>query len=205
MNNPIFEQIFPTPIMLNNINREFTQEELNGVDRMRKDLYKNRGNNLSNNRYVLEEREFADLKLIILEHVETYIQSVYKPKYKVTPYITQSWLSYTERGEYHHQHNHPNSFVSGVLYINAKETEDLITFHKSEYEQITLETDEYNIFNCKTWFFNVKTGKIIMFPSKLSHHVANVTSNNTRISLGFNVFLSGRIGDNKMFNELFLK
>jgi hypothetical protein len=36
----------------------------------------------------------------------------------VTPYITQSWLNYTETNQYHHKHEHPNSLVSGVFYVN---------------------------------------------------------------------------------------
>ncbi len=46
----------------------------------------------------------------------------------ITPYITQSWLNYTETNQYHHKHQHPNSLVSGVFYINCDDKFDKIKF-----------------------------------------------------------------------------
>jgi hypothetical protein len=54
----------------------------------------------------------------------------------MVPYITQSWANYTKKNQYHHTHEHPNSFISGVLYINANEAHDKITMHKKSYQQI---------------------------------------------------------------------
>ena len=33
--------------------------------------------------------------------------------------ITQSWINFTKKGEYHHPHAHPNSLISGVFYVEA--------------------------------------------------------------------------------------
>ena len=38
----------------------------------------------------------------------------------VQPYITQSWLNTTNQNEAHHQHEHPNSFLSGVDLIKIE-------------------------------------------------------------------------------------
>ena len=89
-------------------------------------LVKNEGNVTSANNYILNEPEFKDLKDILTKHINDYISNIYKPKYKATGYITQSWLNYTKKGEFHHIHQHPNSFVSGVLYINAIKDKDKI-------------------------------------------------------------------------------
>ena len=197
-----FELLFPTPVMFNNMDREFTQAELDFVANHSTKTYQNQGNTTSLNNYILNEPEFADLKNIVQKHIEHYVSKVYKPKYDVKPYITQSWLNWTKPGEYHHTHEHPNSFVSGVLYIHADPAEDKIKFHAKGYQQINLETDNYDVFNSRSWWFAVKTGGIVIFPSSLTHNVEQVTAGETRISLAFNTFLKGTIGDNRMLTEL---
>ena len=198
-----FELLFPTPVMFTEMDREFTKDELNFVDKHSKDDMTNRnvGNVTSNNNYILEEPEFSNLKLIVTEAINEYIKKVYKPKYEAEAYITQSWLNYTKKGEFHHKHEHPNSFISGVLYINTDSTKDKITFHRSGYKQLQLATDQFDVYNSDSWWFNVKTGGIVIFPSNLTHHVEDVIADETRISLAFNTFIKGTLGDNKSVTE----
>jgi uncharacterized protein (TIGR02466 family) len=199
---PNIELIFPTPVMFNTLNREFTTLELNYIKEHSKKTYQNMGNTTSLNNYILNEPELSGLKNIVQQHIENYISKVCKPRYPIMPYITQSWLNWTKPGEYHHTHEHPNSFISGVLYINADTKEDKIKFHKSGYQQINLETDVYDMLNAKSWWFNVKTGDVVIFPSSLTHNVEAVTAGQTRVSLAFNTFLKGTIGDNRILTEL---
>ena len=196
------ELIFPIPVMFNTINRDFTALELSYIKTHSKKTYKNVGNTTSLNNYILDEPELNGLKNIVQQNIENYISKVHKPKHHVMPYITQSWLNWTEPGEYHHTHEHPNSFISGVLYINADIKEDKIKFHKSGYQQINLDTDTYDMLNSKTWWFSVKTKDIVIFPSSLAHNVEQVTAGKTRVSLAFNTFLKGTIGDNRSLTEL---
>jgi hypothetical protein len=89
--------------------------------------------------------------------VKEYFDKIICPLNKVKPYITQSWLNYTKRNQYHHKHQHPNSLVSGVFYINADEKLDKIKFFKEHnYSTITLPTNNYNLFNSTSWWFTVK-------------------------------------------------
>ena len=203
MNEPNFELLFPTPVMFNHMERDFTQAELDYVQSHNAPDKTNRnvGNVTSNNNYILNEPEMKELHDIILANVQLYIDKVIKPKYEVKPFITQSWLNYTRKGEFHHKHEHPNSFISGVLYINTDSTKDKITFHRSGYKQIQLATDNFDIFNSDSWWFNVKTGGIVLFPSSLTHHVEDVIADETRISLAFNTFIKGTIGDNRSLTE----
>lgn len=202
MKNTTLELLFPTPVMFGDMERNFTHSELNFVEHHSFKTYQNVGNTTSLNNYILEEPEFKELKEFCLHHVNNYIAEIYKPKHNVKPYITQSWLNWTKHGEYHHTHAHPNSFISGVLYINAKKDEDKIKFYKPGYQQITVETENYTTCNSNSWWFNVKTGTIVLFPSSLTHNVESVTSDEVRISLAFNTFLKGVIGDNKNLTEL---
>ena len=196
--------IFPTPIYISKLDRELTPLELKFVDKNKKDFYKNDGNITSNNNYILNEKPFANIKKELDLRVQDYFDKVISPANKITPYITQSWLNYTETNQYHHKHAHPNSSVSGVFYINCHEEHDKIKFFNDNYKTIKLEVKDWNIWNSQSWWFPVKTGDVILFPSSLTHMVETKQGDNTRISLAFNVFIKGTVGNNKNLTELIL-
>jgi uncharacterized protein (TIGR02466 family) len=196
--------IFPTPIYMSKLDRTLTPLELKFVDKNKKDFYKNSGNITSNNNYILNEKPFDNIKKELDLRVQDYFDKVISPANKITPYITQSWLNYTETNQYHHKHAHPNSLVSGVFYINCHEELDKIKFFNTEYKTIKPEVKEYNLWNSESWWFSVKTGDVILFPSSLTHMVETKEGDNTRISLAFNVFIKGTVGDNKNLTELIL-
>jgi hypothetical protein len=79
-----------------------------------------------------------------------------------------------------------------------------LNFLKKDYKTIKPEIKDWNLWNSESWWFPVKTGDIIMFPSSLTHMVENKEGTNTRISLAFNVFIKGTIGNNKNLTELIL-
>ena len=195
--------IFPTPIYMSKLNRKLTPLELKFVEKNKKNHYKNDGNITSNN-YILNEKPFLNIKKELDLRVKDYFEKVISSTDSTTPYITQSWLNYTETNQYHHKHAHPNSLVSGVFYINCHEEHDKIKFFDDKYKTIKLETKDWNLWNSESWWFPVKTGDIIMFPSSLTHMVENKEGTNTRISLAFNVFIKGTIGNNKNLTELVL-
>ncbi len=196
--------IFPTPIYISKLNKELTSLELKFVDKNKKDFYKNDGNITSNNNYILNEKPFANIKKELDLRVQDYFDKVISPANNITPYITQSWLNYTEKNQYHHKHAHPNSLVSGVFYINCHEEHDKIKFFNYTYKTIRTEVKDWNMWNSESWWFPVKTGDVILFPSSLTHMVETKQGDNTRISLAFNVFIKGTIGNNKNLTELVL-
>ena len=197
--------IFPTPIYISKLDRELTQLELKFVDKSKKDFYKNDGNITSNNNYILNEKPFANIKKKLDLKVQDYFDKVISPANNITPYITQSWLNYTETNQYHHKHSHPNSLVSGVFYINCHEEHDKIKFFNDNYKTIKLEVKDWNMWNSESWWFTVNTGDVILFPSSLTHMVETKQGDNTRISLAFNVFIKGTVGNNKNLTELHLR
>jgi uncharacterized protein (TIGR02466 family) len=205
MKEAIINGIFPTPIYISKLDRKLTSLELKFVDKNKKDSYKNEGNITSNNTYILNEKPFLNIKKELDLRVKDYFEKVIYSTDAVTPYITQSWLNYTETNQYHHKHKHPNSLVSGVFYINCHEELDKIKFFREdEYKMIKPETKNWNLWNSETWWFPVKTGDLVMFPSSLTHMVENKEGTNTRISLAFNVFIKGIVGNNKNLTELIL-
>ena len=202
MSEPIIHGLFPTPITFSNIDREFTQNEKDFFDEMSKTKVKNMGNVASADNYLMKHDVMKDIHARILQAINHYMDEIVKPKSDVTPYVTQAWLNYTKPGQYHHKHQHPNSFLSGVLYINADGDKDKITFFNETYEQIKLDRKDWNWYNSRSWYFNIKTADIVIFPSSLTHMVEQTVSDDTRVSLAFNTFLKGNIGNNFELTEL---
>jgi len=196
--------IFPTPIYISKLNRELTNKELSFIDKTKSDCNKNEGNITSNDNYILHNKAFKNLKEDLDLRVKDYFNKVISPTDAISPYITQSWLNYTETNQYHHKHAHPNSLVSGVFYINCHKEHDKIKFFNDNYKTIKLEIKDWNIWNSESWWFSVKTGDVILFPSSLTHMVETKQGDNTRISLAFNVFIKGTVGNNKSLTELIL-
>jgi uncharacterized protein (TIGR02466 family) len=189
---------------MSKLERKLTPLELKFVDKHKKHFYKNDGNITSNNNYILNEKPFANIKKELDLRIQDYFDKVISPANNITPYITQSWLNYTETKQYHHKHAHPNSLVSGVFYINCHKEHDKIKFFSNKYSTIEPEVKDWNLWNSETWWFTVKTGDVILFPSSLTHMVETKQGDNTRISLAFNIFIKGKIGNNKLLTELVL-
>jgi|TARA_R110000787_G_scaffold1600_1_gene6895 uncharacterized protein (TIGR02466 family) len=198
----IINGIFSTPVYISKLERKFTDTELKFVKKSKLKIFPNEGNTTSNNNYILNEKPFNTLKKELDKIIKDYFDKVISPSNNIKPYITQSWLNYTEKDQYHHQHSHDNSIVSGVLYLNADKENDKIKFIKEEYKIISPEIKNYNVWNSESWFFSVETGQVVLFPSSLTHMVENKKGTNTRISLSFNTFITGILGDNKKLTEL---
>jgi len=197
-------EIFPTAVMVTEFGRDFTEEELNYFKQISNSTVENVGNLRSKYSYVLEEEPLKDIKKICLEAINSYMNDVYNPENKLTPYITQSWLNFTETEGYHHSHSHPNSFISGILYINADHANDTVSFYKDRTNIIKLYPKQFNKFNSDSIKLAVKTGLIVIFPSDLTHDVKSKKGNNTRTSLAFNSFFKGKIGNEYKTDELTL-
>jgi len=206
MKEPIITGIFPTPIYITEIDREFTKQELNFVKEQKKHCSKNAGNINTKDNYILNRKEFKNIKKFLTKHCKNYLDTVICPHNDLELYITQSWLNYTEADQYHHKHEHPNSIVSGVLYFDSDIENDKILFTRPDCPQIKpiIDNTKFNLWNSETWFFSVKTGKLIMFPSSTIHSVEIKKGKNTRISLAFNTFYKGTIGSSSELTELIL-
>ena len=207
MNTPVIHSLFPIPIYTISMERGFTKQELQFVNEQKKHCFKNEGNNNSKDSYILNRKEFKNIKKFLNKCIKNYLDTVICPENKVELYITQSWLNYTEANQYHHKHEHPNSVVSGVLYIDADEINDKILFTSNRGYQLMspkINKKKFNLWNSETWWFPVKTGNLFMFPSSTTHQVQTKQGNNTRISLAFNTFYKGTLGTDRTLTELIL-
>ena len=188
----MIERIFPISLGRYNIERPFTNAELNAINfQERKN---NIGNSISINKSILDDPALHHIKSSLETILNNYFNEVYSPKDNVKLGITQSWLNWTNNNQYHHKHNHSNSFISGVLYIYAKKETDTLMFYKDGYTQFDIIATDYHILNSSSWWVTVGEGDIVLFPSSLVHSVPNFNGSYTRLSLSFNTFLEGEIG-----------
>ena len=193
--------LFPIPIGICKLPRLFTEDEINFV--LEQQTTNNDSNISSKDNRILNHPRLADIKTFCQISTDKFYKDIYAPKLDNWLTITQSWANYTYPGQFHHKHNHPNSFISGVMYIQANKNTDKIIFYNTEYEQLRQLTDEYNIYNSESWFFEVESGMLILFPSKLWHMVPTVDSmSNLRVSVAFNTFPLGILGSDIDLREV---
>jgi len=200
----IVRPIFPEPVYVSTIDRALTKEELKTINKYKKETNKNEGNLTSSDNYVLENKTLKNLKEDLQKRVVDYFDKVICTTNSIIPYITQSWINYTETNQFHHSHFHSNSYVSGVFYIAAKKEVDQIIFYRHDQKTFELSVARYNDFNSASWWCSVQTGDVVLFPSSLHHGVEKKKGPDTRISLSFNVFFKGKIGATARLTELTL-
>jgi uncharacterized protein (TIGR02466 family) len=185
--------LFPQPIGIYKLDRDLTVKELSFIKGQ--ETRSNTGNTTSVDNTILRRKEMTKLRDFIETSVADYFAQVHNPKHKVNLRITQSWTNYTEPGQWHHKHAHPNSFVSGVFYPQANCETDKIYFYRGGFQQIKFPPENWNVYNSESWWFEVGTGDLVLFPSSLEHMVETVQGDQTRISLSFNTFPVGNIGE----------
>jgi len=195
-------ELFPKTVFISKIDRNLNNKELKEIDKQKKEVFQNTGNKSTINSYVLNLPIFKTLKKEIMDRVNFYCYKVLRLNPQVKPYITQSWLNYTKENEYHHLHAHPNSYISGVYYVDGNSSNDTITFWDTNYYQIEPEYNELNKYNSTSWWMPTVTKDLFLFKSELKHSVTLKKGNNTRTSLAFNIFFKGKLGKKKNLTEL---
>ena len=186
--------IFPTAVMKFKINRTFTKDELDFVNKHENTFYPNSGNKYSKNTFILNEMEMGDINKFCNDSLQIYLKNIINPLTNTSLKVTQSWINYTELNGYHHEHDHPNSIISGVFYFSADKNKDIISFKKNEYKQIQILYKEANDYNTLQTDIRVESGDLVLFPSSVPHYVPHTENTKTRISLAFNSFVYGEIG-----------
>ena len=190
-------ELFPQPVYQSEV--EFTSEEVGFINNARNSTYPNvYGNVTSNDNFVLNRKELSRLKKQLETHLDEYLIQVMGVG-GVTLEITQSWLNFNDKNTSHHTHWHNNSIISGVVYI-SEEPSELIFFKENVYG-IKPKVTKATKFNQDAVPMTVKQNMIVLFPSHMSHGVNVNKKEQARISLAFNSFYRGSLGDvNKLTN-----
>lgn len=198
----IINNLFPTPVGFFKFEQGLTKKQFNFLNNQKQ--RPNIGNTSSEDTYILKQKSLLNLTVFIEESLNEYIIATYNPKNNIHFRITQSWLNWTKPGQHHHKHSHPNSVISGCFYINANKETDKIFFYKEEYKAIKITPNEWNPYNSESWWYSVGTNDLIFFPSNLVHTVEPVGGEETRISLAFNAYPTGHLGEEYDLTALYI-
>jgi uncharacterized protein (TIGR02466 family) len=191
--------LFPVCITKHRLNRALTDEELSVL--LSRDRFRVIGNMASVDGYVLDDPTLASLRAFLLQCLHRHFDRIYDPATNVGPHITQSWMTYSSRGQSHPKHFHFNSFISGVFYVQTSPG-DNITFHSPRKEMFRITPNAFTFTNSDSCKFDAVTGEVFLFPSYLEHHVDPHQDDSLRVSLSFNTFLHGRLGDDRGKTQL---
>tara|TARA_X000000368_G_scaffold276205_1_gene219123 strand:- start:30 stop:800 length:771 start_codon:yes stop_codon:yes gene_type:complete len=198
-------QLFPTPLLICPCPFEY-DEELEWIKKQecRKEN-KNSETELSLNRqsddtFILDKPEMSRVKQFIDFKLKEFVVNIMGSDSEIV--ITQSWLNRNRKGESHHEHKHPNSMISGVWYPQIHEKLPPIIFKNSQQRDITLSIKKYNYFNSASFMLPLKMGELILFPSNLQHSVPENLGDEERISLSFNTWCKGNLGNKKSLTYL---
>ena len=185
--------LFPKVVGLFDLERNLTKKELAKINLNLNKLEKNTENRISKNKFVLNDPDLSNLKQFVDESIKQYLRDVLDENTQLD--VTQSWLNKTSNGEGHHYHCHPNSYLSGVFYVQTND-DDKITFHNNDprinYYKPTV--NNWNLVNSESWWLPTPQNSLIIFRSDLYHSVPK-TLNDKRISLSFNTFPVGSLGN----------
>ncbi len=184
--------LFPTTIAVYDLQRELNKHELETITECVNDFVLNQGNKTSKNKYVLKTPALCNLNNFFLDCVNDCMQRVFEETTKLR--ITQSWLNRTDKGQFHHIHTHPNSYLSGVFYVKTT-VDDRITFHNTDTRSIYYQPvyENFNISNSSTWWLPATQNKLYLFRSDVWHSVPQI-QHDERISLSFNTFFAEDFG-----------
>ena len=202
--------LFPTPLLYGKRNKDLTEEERNCIDELCKDVRGNGdANRITNYTYVLRRPELKDLNAFLTQMSNDFLFNVFAPKGEFGLYITQSWINVTKPGQHHHRHRHPNSVFSGTSYIDTIPNDMIQVFSNIMSHPLLYAYDcdfkNQNMHNAFMYSQIVNKNDVVIFPSNLEHSVPANKSNETRISLAFNTFLRGKVGNNIDLTELVLQ
>lgn len=194
--------MFAVPLYRASLGRAFSDEEMQFFKAELSTPVAAISNYASANKKVLDAAPMQAIRTALQAHLDQFFRITFNTTNDVSLQITQSWLTRSQQGDSHHTHTHPNSVVSGVLYINLA-PRDGINFYRNEdniwYELIRQEDSYYNALR---YFVQTSIGDIILFPSNIRHGVNQVTENIDRVSLSFNSFFSGELGREEYSNHL---
>lgn len=187
--------IFSTPIFLSVTDKQFSKKEISFLKR------KHTSNNILNNKIL------KDIKKEIVLAIQNYFSAVDQPSNDLNFDIFQSWVEKgikSKKNLHVYQVKQKHSYLTGFLYIEAKEKRDFIKFIKDEYSAITTNIHGSNIFNSTTWEIPVSKNKIVIFPSTIPYcidqpravvkPVSQLKNKKNMMVIGFNVFLTVKTG-----------
>jgi len=184
--------LFSSPLTISTLDRDLTRKENDFITTQ--DRHRSTGNSSTLKKNVLDDPALVVLRDFIEKELKAYSEDVMCYK-DIELYITQSWINYTELNEFHHQHTHSNSIVSGVFYVTVNPEDKIQFYDRKPKDILVFNKNSFNQYNSTQWWWPVAVKQLFLFPSNLEHGVPVIeNAEQTRISLSFNTFFRGKVG-----------
>tara|TARA_B100001778_G_C18380514_1_gene535041 strand:- start:83 stop:754 length:672 start_codon:yes stop_codon:yes gene_type:complete len=156
--------------------------------------------NLRTKQYdLLDHDVMKELKQFCLICCQHYQAEVRGSTHKIL--LEQSWANLANKGDSHHQHFHPNSYLSGVFYLK-NDANTRIKFHNNTLiekyfwsQSPVIDLDGTYPANMDTVSFPAPAGCLMVFCSRICHSVEIQEADTPRLSLSFNTSLERPYGD----------
>jgi uncharacterized protein (TIGR02466 family) len=192
------EYFFPTPVyheILNNNLFKDVQEEIRiALQSIDKDTLSNPWDDTVKTTFTFNQnRNFIEntpvFKETVISETKKYISEHFYNTRKISKfteiYITDSWVNFTDTGDFQNYHVHPLSDISGVYYYQSSLDDGNIKF-KAPSSALNHHPLTYG----SRAEHKPLIGKLLLFPSFLEHAVGINTTDSTRISISFNIKLN---------------
>lgn len=158
---------------------------------------------MSKNKNLLDEVKLSGIRISIIKCISEFMHDIMGVDRSIQFKIINSWANKHVKNDFAHSHHHSNSFLSGVLFVITPPDSGNLRFHKNPLiptfnnNIITLDLDKdapKHIINLETWDIKPGRGKLILFPSHLTHSVTKNLVDQERYTIAFNVFVNGTLG-----------
>ena len=195
-----FNSLFPTVFM----HEEISEIKLVNTDlkKLILEMHKNIPNlteEYRNNNFFAIKHDVVDWLIEVINiNVSNYIRYIginYNLDYNLS-----GWCNINLKGDYHIMHNHPQSWLSGVYYVDVPSQEKVkihrkdlnpakISFFdpRAQANMVSIKGDPQHI---NEHIVSPKDGDFILFPSFLHHFVHPNMSEKPRITVSFNINLA---------------
>jgi uncharacterized protein (TIGR02466 family) len=117
--------------------------------------------------------------------------------------IIACWANTTKKLQKHHNHTHPNSFLSGIFYLSDHDKGNKTQFYlenpyMKNFEWLMIDSADQADAPSKLLKVEItpKKNTLVIFPSYVPHSVETNVETDLRYSIAFNTFFSGVINDN---------
>jgi uncharacterized protein (TIGR02466 family) len=144
-----------------------------------------------------EEPEFKELSDLVLQASGELLDQ--QNLIRESHYITNMWATSTNKNFFHPLHNHPNCYLSGILYVSAPENCGKLVFRDPRLNHSILQYDykEYNQYNSNRHYIKPAKGVILFWPHWLEHmvdrHNEKYDGKEDRMMIAFNIMVKTNI------------
>ena len=150
---------------------------------------------------ILEHPDLIYVKKTLMYHFDVFMYNFLKVAPEISTTITTSWFARIKKGGAIHNHNHTNSWYSGLLYFDDDYTGaaplalENPTHVFSHFDMIALNDQAQYRQNA---YYEVipQPNKLFFFPSYIKHMSGVQLADKTRYSLAWNIYPKGKIGLN---------